>query len=163
MGDVVRIGDVTGKVERITLRMTMLRDAEGIVHFIPHGTISTVSNFAHGWSRAVFDIGVSYHADVDQVMLVLLDLARELKRDPRFGPLIIDEPEMQGVDRFGDSSVAIKFALKTQPQKQQLVRRELLRRIKRRFDDLGIEIPFPCRTVYHRREGETETKEREAA
>lgn len=150
IGDVVQIGSVTGKVERITLRMTMLRDGEGIVHFIPHGTITTVSNHTHGWSKAVFDIGIGYAEDVDQVMLVLQDLGRELKRDPQYGHLMLGELEMGGIDRFDESSVAIKFSIKTKPQHQSAIKRELLRRIKRRFDDLGIEIPFPSRTVYHR-------------
>jgi small conductance mechanosensitive channel len=86
-------------------------------------------------------------------MGVLLDLARELRQDPTFGSLILEDPEMLGVDGFGESSILIKFFLKTRPLQQWRVRRELLRRIKRRFDELKIEIPFPHRTVYHRHEG----------
>jgi len=148
--DVVRIGTISGKVEKISLRMTVLRDIEGIVHFIPHGTITGVSNLTHGWSRAFFEIGVAYKEDPDRVMAVLMELGKELRDDPAFGHLILEDPEMLGVDGFGDSAVVIKFFLKTRPLQQWPVKRELLRRIKHRFDELGIEIPFPHRTVYHR-------------
>ncbi len=152
INDVVRIGDISGVVEKITLRITVLRDLEGIVHFVPHGSITRVSNLTHGWSRAVVEINISYREDPDHVMKVLMDVANELRKDPAFGPLILDEPEMLGVDRFGDYSIVLKFVLKTHPLKRWPVRRELLRRIKRRFDELGIEIPFPQRTVYNRQE-----------
>ena len=109
-----------------------------------------MSNLTHGWSRALFDIGVAYKEDADRVMKVLLDLGKELRQDPYYGDLILDDPEMLGVDSFGDSAVVIKFFIKTRPQRQFTVKREMLRRIKRKFDELGIEIPFPHRTVYFR-------------
>ena len=152
VNDVVKIGGVSGQVERVTLRLTVLRDLEGVVHFIPNGHITTVSNLTHGWSRAVFDIGVAYKEDVDRVMEVLTTLGRELRRDPEFKDLILADPEMLGVDQLGDSAVVIKFFMKTRPMTQWTVKRELLRRIKKRFDELGIELPFPHRTVYHRYE-----------
>ena len=154
INDVVKIGDTSGVVEKITLRVTVLRDLEGIVHFIPHGSITRVSNMTHGWSRAVVEINISYKEDPDYVMNVLLDVARELRNDPEFRPLILDEPEMLGLDRFADYSVVIKFVLKTHPLKRWPVKRELLRRIKRKFDELGIEIPCPQRTVYNRQEAD---------
>jgi small conductance mechanosensitive channel len=152
INDVVRIGSISGLVEHISLRTTVLRDLEGVVHFIPHGTITTVSNLTHGWSRALFDVGIAYKEDVDRVMQILLDMGREIRQDPAFGPLILDDPEMLGVDDLADSSVVIKFFLKTKPLQQWTVKREMLRRIKNRFDTLGIEIPFPHQTVYHRYE-----------
>jgi small-conductance mechanosensitive channel len=150
INDVVKIGDVSGLVEHISLRTTVLRDLEGIVHFIPHGNITTVSNMTHGWSRALFDVGVDYKENLDRVMGVLLELGHELRRDPVFGPLVLDDPEMLGVDELADSSVIIKFFLKTKPLQQWTVKREMLRRIKKRFDELGIEIPYPHQTVHHR-------------
>jgi len=150
INDVVKIGDVSGLVEHISLRTTVLRDLEGTVHFIPHGTITTVSNQTHGWSRALFDVDIDYKEDIDRVMQVLLEIGRELRRDPSFGPLILDDPEMLGVDDLSDSSVVIKFFLKTRPLQQWTVKREMLRRIKKRFDELGIEIPYPHQTVHHR-------------
>ncbi|MGD9719615.1 MAG: mechanosensitive ion channel domain-containing protein [Pirellulales bacterium] len=150
INDVVKIGDVAGSVEKITLRMTVLRDLEGAVHFIPHGSITRVSNMTHGWSRAVIDIGVAYKENPDEVMRVLVDIAKDLRKDPTYGPLILDGPEMLGLDNLGDSAVMFKMFLKTQPLQRWFVKREWLRRIKNRFDELGIEIPFPQRTVHHR-------------
>jgi small conductance mechanosensitive channel len=163
VNDIVKIAGVAGLVERITLRMTVLRDLEGAVHFIPHGQVTTVSNLTHGWSRALFDIGVAYKEDADQVMKVLTDLGKELRQDPYYGDLILDDPEMLGVDAFGDSAVVIKFFIKTRPQRQFVVKREMLRRIKRKFDELGIEIPFPHRTVYHRSDGNSSVERNDGA
>ncbi len=149
VNDVVRIGGVTGLVERVTLRVTVVRDLEA-VHFIPHGQIEKVSNLTHRWSRAVFDIGVAYGENIDRVMDVLVTLGKEMRQDPEFGPFILDDPEMLGLDSFGDSAVIVKFFMKTKPLKQWAVKRELNRRIKNKFDQLNIEIPFPHRTIYHR-------------
>jgi small conductance mechanosensitive channel len=150
INDVVRIGKISGLVEHISLRATVLRDLEGVVHFIPHGTITTVSNLTHGWSRALFDVDVAYTEDVDRVMQVLLEIGRDLRQDPTFSPLILDDPEMLGVNELADSSVIVKFFIKTYPLQQWTVKREMLRRIKNRFDELGIEIPYPHQTVHHR-------------
>jgi small conductance mechanosensitive channel len=150
INDVVKIGEISGMVEHISLRTTVLRDLEGVVHFIPHGNITTVSNQTHGWSRALFDVGIDYKEDIDRVMEVLLEIGRELRRDPDFAPLILDDPQMLGVDNLADSSVIIKFFLKTRPLQQWTVKREMLRRIKKRFDELAIEIPYPHQTVHHR-------------
>jgi small conductance mechanosensitive channel len=158
INDVVKIGDIAGAVEQITLRVTTLRDLEGIVHFVPHGTITTVSNMTHGWSRALLEIGVAYKEDTDRVMDVMLEVARELRNDSAFGPFILGDPEMLGVDSFGDSAVLIKMCIKTQPLKRWAVKRELLRRVKHKFDELGIEIPFPHRTLFLR-EAEGESRE----
>lgn len=148
ISDTVRIGDICGQVERITLRITVLRDIKGTLHFVPHGQINTVSNLTHSWSRVLFDIGVAYKEDVDHVMKVLLELAKDMRRDPEYRDLILDEPEMLGVNAFGDSAVKIRFLVKTRPLKRWIVKRELNRRIKKKFDALGIEIPFPHRVVF---------------
>lgn len=155
LNDVVRIGDLTGQVERITLRMTVLRDANGVVHFIPNGQINSVSNETHGWSRAAFEIGVAYKENVDRCIVVLAELAAQLRRDPTYGAMIIDDATPPAVDQLADSSVVLKFFIKTRPNQQSAVRREMLRRIKNRFDELGIEMPFPQRTIYHRYEDAT--------
>jgi small conductance mechanosensitive channel len=148
INDVVKVGDITGQVERISLRMTVLRDIEGRVHFIPHGQINTVTNLTHGWSRAVFEIGVAYRENVDRIIGVLKALASELRQDENFRLLILDEPVMLGVDSFAESAVVIKFYIQTRPLQQWVVKRELLRRIKNEFDRMGIEIPFPHMTLY---------------
>jgi small conductance mechanosensitive channel len=152
LNDTVRIGDMTGQVERITLRMTVLRDASGVVHFIPNGTINSVSNETHGWSRALIEVGVAYKENIDHVIAVLTDLARQLRLDKTFGPLILEEATVPSVDALGDSAVVLKFAIKTKPNQHIPVKREFLRRVKNRFDELGIELPYPHRTLYHRTE-----------
>ncbi|WP_246196677.1 mechanosensitive ion channel family protein [Aquisphaera giovannonii] len=152
LNDVVQIGALSGQVEKITLRMTVLRDLEGRVHFVPNGQVTAVTNSTHGWSRALFEIGVAYKENVDRVMEVLASLARDLREDPLYAPMILEDATMLGVDTLGESSVVIKFFIKTRPLQQWSVKRELLRRIKNRFDELGIEIPFPHRTLYHRAE-----------
>ncbi len=154
LNDTIRIGEMTGQVERITLRMTVLRDSSGVVHFIPNGTITSVSNETHGWSRAIVEVGVAYKENVDHVMSVLTELSRELRADKTFGPMIVEDSLPPFVDALGDSAVTLKFSFKTKPNQQLPVRRELLRRIKNRFDELGIELPFPHRTLYHRYESE---------
>ncbi|HEY2784107.1 MAG TPA: mechanosensitive ion channel domain-containing protein [Fimbriiglobus sp.] len=149
VNDVVRIGSISGLVELITLRMTVLRDLEGVRHFIPHGAVTSVSNLTHGWSRALLDVPVAYKENVDRVIDVLMELGREMRHHPVLGKHILEEPEMLGVDSFADSAVVIRFLLKTRPLQQWPIKREMLRRIKNRFDELGIEIPFPHRTIYH--------------
>lgn len=148
IGDVVRIGDVSGMVEKITLRTTILRDVQGVVHIIPNGTIDRVSNLTKTWSRAVLDIGVAYREDVDRVMEVMRGIGREVFEDPAWRELLVEEPEVPGVENLADSAVIIRMIAKTIPLKQWDVARELRRRIKKRFDAEGIEIPFPHLTFY---------------
>ncbi len=148
IGDVVRIGDTAGLVEKVTLRTTSLRDAEGVVHIIPNGEITKVSNLTKTWSRTVIDVGVAYKEDVDRVIKVLLDLGDEFNLDSAWGELLLEPPEVLGVQSFGDSAVIIRMQTKTLPLKQWEVGRELRRRIKKRFDAENIEIPFPHVTLY---------------
>jgi moderate conductance mechanosensitive channel len=147
LNDVVKIGTYSGTVEQITLRTTVLRGLDGTLHFIPNGQIDAVSNMTHGWSRALFDLRIAYREDVDRVIEVILQECGELHRDPHFGPLILEGATMLGVDDFADSAVVIKFYIKTVPLQQWKIRRELLRRIKTRFDADGIEFPLPHRSI----------------
>jgi moderate conductance mechanosensitive channel len=148
IGDVVRVSDVSGMVEKITLRTTVLRDVEGIVHIIPNGEITRVSNLTKSWSRTVLHIGVAYRENVDRVMDVLRDLLAEFQADAEWGGLLLEEPQVPGVEDFADSAVIIRVVAKTLPLKQWDVARELRRRIKNRFDLEGIEIPYPHMTFY---------------
>ncbi|MEN8374610.1 MAG: mechanosensitive ion channel domain-containing protein [Gemmatimonadota bacterium] len=148
VGDYVRIGAATGLVEKITLRTTVLRDIDGTVHVIPNGEITLLSNLTKGWSMAVLDIGVAYKEDVDLVIEVLEDECTGLWRDAEWSAIILEEPEVLGVQDLGDSAVVVRVSFKTLPLRQWDVAREFRRRIKRRFDDEGIEIPFPHRTIY---------------
>lgn len=160
VGDVVTIGQVSGVVERVTLRITALRGEDGTLHFVPNGQILTVGNKTHGWSRALFEIPIGYREDVDYVMDVLREIGQELRKTPGYELLIVDDPEMLGVDALGDSAVIIKFHMKTQPAKQWKVKREMLRRIKKRFDELNVEIPLPQRTIHYRNDDDTTDLER---
>lgn len=148
VGDVVRVADTAGLVEKITLRTTTLRDLEGRVHIIPNGEIAVVTNMTKEWSRFLIDVGVAYKEDVDHVMEVLGEVGEGMEKDGTFGPLILEPLQILGVDSFGDSSVNIRVMFTTQPLQQWTVGREFRRRIKKTFDEKGIEIPFPHRTVY---------------
>jgi small conductance mechanosensitive channel len=150
VNDIVKINSVGGKVEKITLRMTVLRDTSGVAHFIPHGTIATVSNMSHGWARVNVDVGIGFQEDVDRVMEVLRGICTELQNDPQFDPVILEDADVLGIDSMTESAVILKVLIKTQAMKQWDVKRELLRRIKKRFDQLGIEIPYPQSVVHHR-------------
>jgi len=141
VNDVVKIGTVSGMVERVTLRMTVLRDIDGTVHFIPNGQIASVSNMTCEWSRALFDVAVAYKDNVDLAIETVRELGAALRKDLRCGPLILDDLEMLGVEALGDNGVILRFFIKTRPVHQWTVKREMLRRIKNRFDELGIELP----------------------
>ncbi|MFO7727858.1 MAG: mechanosensitive ion channel family protein [Desulfonatronovibrio sp.] len=148
VGDVAIINGTGGLVERINFRTIILRDLSGTVHIFPNGTISTLSNMTNAWSAYVFDIGVAYKEETDKVVEIITEVGRELKEDTYFGKLIIEDLEVFGVNSFADSAVMIKGRIKTRPVKQWEVGREFLRRIKKAFDEKGIEIPFPHRSVY---------------
>lgn len=150
IGNVVRINDVAGVVEDISLRMSMLRDAEGIAHFIPHSEIRMVSNLTHGWAQAVVDVRVGYREDIDAVMRELDTLAREMQRDDEYGTLILAEPELWGVEALTETAVVVRLVMRTRPLKQWQVKREMLRRIKNRFDELGIDLMVPQQLQFAR-------------
>ncbi len=145
--DTLKIGDISGQVEQITLRMTVLRDLEGNVHFIPNGKIDSVTNMTHGWSRAVLDIAISYDEDPDRALDVLAQVCEELRQSPDFKDLILEPAEMLGVETLGDSSVTLKFLVKTRANSKSKVKRELLRRIKSRFVEEQILIPSKNKTA----------------
>jgi small conductance mechanosensitive channel len=130
LNDTVRIGGVTGQVERITLRMTVLRDGSGIVHFIPNGTINSVSNETHGWSRAVCEIGIGHDEDLEQVIKLLNCVSEELVRDKVVGPLLLEKPSEPAIENLGGPNINLKVAVKTVPNKHGSVKQEWLRRIK---------------------------------
>jgi small conductance mechanosensitive channel len=148
VGDIVEVGGRAGIVEAVTIRTVVLRDYGGNVHTIPYSAIDTVTNLTKDFSYAVFDIGVGYRENVDEVMQVLHDLGAEMRQDPYFRRLILEPLEVAGVDKFADSAVVIKARFKTRPLRQWEVSREFNRRIKNRFDELRIEIPFPHQTLY---------------
>ncbi|MFO7600633.1 MAG: mechanosensitive ion channel family protein [Candidatus Desulfacyla sp.] len=148
VGDWATVGNQGGMVESVGLRTVKLRDINGTVHVIPNSTIDSLSNYSKIYSRTVMDIGIAYREDVDEVIGILKELGEELQKDPEYGPSILEPLEIFGLDRFEDSAVIIRARFKTQPLKQWGVKREFYRRMKRVFDERGIEIPFPHQTLY---------------
>lgn len=149
VGDVIKLGDTGGVVERMSLRVTTLRDLYGVVHYIPNGTIQQVSNMTQNWSRVVLEVPVAYSSNIDHVIKVLEQALRALREDPRWRRHILEEPTVAGVEQLGDSSVNVRVLVKTAPGKQWDVARDLRRRVKQVFDAEGIVIPFPQRVVHH--------------
>lgn len=147
-GDVAVINGTGGLVESIGLRTTVLRDLPGVVHVFQNGKISSLSNMTKDWSGMVFDIGVAYKEDTDNVVEIMKQVAEELRADPQFSEKIKEPLEVFGVDEFSDSAVIIKARFKTKPIQQWEVGREYRRRLKKAFDKNGIEIPFPHTTLY---------------
>ncbi len=152
VGDVIKVGDLSGTVEKMTLRITALRDIQGIIHFIPNGEIKSVSNMTYHWSRMLVEVGVAYKENVDKVIETLKALCTEFYADEPWTTDLLEEPQVTGVEALADSQVTIRVTAKTKPLKQWDAMREFRRKVKNRFDELGIEIPFPQRTVYVREE-----------
>lgn len=148
VGDVVKIADIAGLVEDISLRVTILRDIEGTVHHIPHGDVTTVSNMAKGFARVHLNIGVSYNEDMDKVKEIVNAVGSELAEDPEYKDNIIDTPKYVRIDSFDDSSISIKILGETKPLMQWEIAGELRSRLKKAFDKEGIEIPFPQVVVH---------------
>jgi small conductance mechanosensitive channel len=148
VGDVVQTAGKDGIVERVNLRMTVLRDFSGNVHYIRNGQIDIVTNMTKDYSRFVFEIGVAYREDVDEVTEVIKLVDAEMRDDPDFAKDILEPIDVMGLDKFGDSALIIKARNKTRPIKQWRVAREFNRRLKKAFDERNIEIPFPHVTLY---------------
>jgi moderate conductance mechanosensitive channel len=147
VGDVVTIAETTGVVEDIQLRVTLLRDLEGNRHFVPNGQITVTSNFTSKYGQPVIDVGIAYEEDVDRAIDVFADELTKLAADPDFSHLITEPPEVLGVNELGDSAVVLRGRLTTTADERWAVRREALKRVKKRFDAEGISIPFPQITL----------------
>lgn len=143
LGDVVEAGGKGGLVEELTLRYLRLRDYDGIVHYIPNGKITVVSNMSLDFAYAVMDIGVAYGEDLKRVMDVMRVVGEELRRDPAYAKRLIKDLEIAGVERWAESAVVIRCRFQVTPLEQWNVRREYLQRLKASFDTAGIEIPYP--------------------
>lgn len=148
VGDVVDVGSHSGVVEALTMRSVRLRDLAGSVHTVPFSAVSSVINMTKEFSHFVLDVGVSYREDTDQVVEVLKAIDEEMRVEPEYAWRMLAPIEILGVDRFEESAVIVRARLKTRPIEQWTVGREFNRRMKKRFDALGIEIPFPHTTVF---------------
>ncbi len=148
VGDVVNLNDKGGLVERITLRMIVLRDLAGNVHYVRNGQINVITNMTKEYSNYVFDIGVAYRENTDDVIAAVKEVDEDIRQDAAFKDDILAPLEVLGVDKFDSSAVIIKARIKTKPIQQWRIGREFNRRMKIKFDEQGIEIPFPHLTVY---------------
>lgn len=148
VGDVVTVADITGTVERVSLRTTKLRDIEGTAWFVPNGELKAVGNRSQLWARAVLDIEVSYDTEVDKAGAIMKQVADQLWNDKIDALTIIAEPEYWGVEKFGADGVTLRLVVRTEPTEQWPIARELRRRIKMAFDEAGVSIPFPQRDIW---------------
>lgn len=147
-GDMVMVADKSGLVEEMTLRYIRLRDFEGSVHYVPNGTITTVTNRSRGFAYALIDVGVAYREDLDEVYDVMRDVAAGMRGDAELGEKIEGDIEIAGVNEWANSSVIIRCRFRVKPLEQWGVRRAFLYRLKKAFDAAGIEIPYPHLTLY---------------
>ena len=148
VGDVVEVAGHSGVVEAVTIRTIRLRDIAGTVHTVPFSDVSTIENRTRDFAYAVLNIGVAYREDIDVVIGVIEKIGAELRADAAYAERIIEDIQVQGLDRFDDSAIIIRARIKTKPLQQWSVRRGFNLAMKRRFDELGIEIPFPHHTIY---------------
>ena len=142
VGDSIKIGDYSGTVEGMTIRAMRLRDVSGNVHTVPFSVVNAVTNLSRDFGYHLFDVGVSYHEDMDRIFGLLRRIGEDLRLDPDFGGYILDAIEVFGIDRFSPSAVVVRGRLKTQPNKQWVVGREFNRRLKLMFDQAGICLPY---------------------
>jgi len=148
VGDVITVGDVGGFVEMINLRITQLRDAEGRLITVPNSEVRIVANLSSNWSRADLNIPVTYQADVDKALDLVRQVAHEMLMTQMWRERILDEPDILGVDNFGDRGFIIRVWIKTQPLKQWEVAREFRRRLKVVFDEAGILLSVPQQALW---------------
>jgi small-conductance mechanosensitive channel len=152
VGDTVDVGDATGTVESVGLRITQLRDDNGTVWYVRNGEILRVANMSQSWARTVLDISVGFSADLDRVQVILRDAARSVWEDPDVRPFIFEEPEVLGVERWEADGVVVQVAVRSSPDEQRLVARAMQERIMTRLEAEEIETPLPQRVVWHRYE-----------
>lgn len=147
-GDYAIINGTQGLIESIELRTITMRDFSGVVHVFQNGKIDSLSNMTKEWSAIILEIGVAYKEDVDEVINIMQDVGDKMQNDPKYKEIIIERLKIHGLDKFADSALIIRARLKTIPGEQWDTAREYRKRLKKSFDEKGIEIPFPHTTVY---------------
>ncbi len=152
IGDVVDLGEAVGTVERITLRATVLRALNGTVWHVPNGEVRRVGNLSQLWSVAVIDVDVAYDTDIAAARRIIEATARAVCSDPAFAASIIEEPTVLGVESLGADGITIRLTVKVEPGTQWALQRAVREELKRAFDNAGVEIPFPQRTLWIRGE-----------
>lgn len=154
VGDVVDLGEASGVVEGISLRTTRIRDVTGTLWHIPNGEIKRVGNMSQEWSRVLLDIAVAYGSDVDLAAEVIKRSADEMAAEEDWKTLFLAPPEIWGVESLGADGVTLRLVIKTRPGEHWAIARELRRRIKLALQEASIEIPFPQRVVWIRRDND---------
>jgi len=147
IGDTIRIAGVNGVVENVTLRRTVLRDADGTVHTVPSSEIKVVSNLTRDWTQLNLHVSVAYGADSERVIGLLKQAGEEMASDPAFADMIVASPEVAGIDKVSGSEVDYLMLVRTKPGAQHMVRREMRRRIKAIFEKNNIEPGDPSRVI----------------
>jgi len=148
-GDVVEVAGKGGLVEEVTLRYVRLRDLEGHVHFVPNGDITVVTNRTREYATAVIEVGIAYREDPEEAFAVMRKVAEAMRAEPEWRDRMVADLEVLGVDKWGDSAVVLRARLRVVPPIQQWnVKREFLKRLKKAYDERGIEIPFPQLTIH---------------
>lgn len=148
VGDIVTIDNFNGTVEKVTLKMVIIRNMKGHVHYIRNGMINVITNKTREFACPLFDIGVAYNSDVDKVMQTMKSVADEMRKDNKYKHFIMSDMEILGLDKFADSAIVIRATIKTSPVHQWFIEREYNKLLKQAFDKEGIEIPFPQRDVH---------------
>jgi small conductance mechanosensitive channel len=152
IGDVVNINNTGGLVQDISLRKTTLRDLDGTVHHIPHGTITLVSNLSKDFARVNLDIGVAYNTNIEHLIEIINKTGNDLAQDPVYKEAIMTPPQFLRINEFADSAIIVKILGETKPLKQWEIAGEYRKRLKIAFDKEGIEIPFPQRVIHTAKE-----------
>jgi small conductance mechanosensitive channel len=160
VGDIIDVGDVSGTlvsgtVESVSLRSTRIRSVDGTVWHVPNGTVLRVGNMSQQWARALLDVSVAYGTDLEVAQAEIKRVSDALWKDPAWAGMVLEEPEVWGVEELAADGITIRLVVKTQPAEQFKVLRELRIRLKRALDEAGIEIPYPQRTVWVRRDAGT--------
>lgn len=149
VGDYVEVAGKCGTVEKIDVKMITLRDIEGRVHFIRNRLVDIITNYTREYAFAVLDYGVSYNEDIDNVCNTLKEIFdNDLKPNPEYEGKILDEIEILGLDSLDESSVTIRVRIKTLPKENFEIKRIFNKLVKKKFDEKGIEFPYPTRTVF---------------
>ena len=163
-GDLIRFGDDVGTVEYVGLRLIKVRKFDGELMMIPAGELRTFGNKSVGFARAIVEVGLSYEQDVADALPVLEDVAREWAETEHAQAVMVEEaPQVQALMALGDSAVTARIIVQVKPGEQFPAERDLRRLVKTRFDERGIEIPFPRRTVYVKTDGAAPAAEAAAA
>jgi small conductance mechanosensitive channel len=158
VGDVVDLGPATGVVENVGIRVTQIRDVNGTLWFVRNGEILRVGNMSLGWSRVILDLAVPYDADVDAVQQRMLATAIELTEDPKFRPLVLDKPEIWGIESISAEAVIVRIVVKTRSGEKDNVARELRARLKNALDAMGVHLPALNTVVLSGFEGASSVK-----